>query len=97
MKPLVSFAEFTRTARPGDVLEHLAGKETQQGKRVVITAISARRLTTRPADPTSDGRESRVPIQGGPCFVSDGDLVCFKHSGFANQGGYSLLRWIRQP
>ena len=96
VKPLVSFAEFTRTARPGDLLEHMDGKETHRGQRVIITAISSRRLTFRSADSTSDAGDARVPIQGGACFVSDGDLVCFKHSGFANQGGYSLVRWIRQ-
>jgi len=96
LQPLVSFAEFTRTARPGDILEHVAGKEPPEGARVMITAISARRLTTRLVDPATDARESRVPIRGGACFVSDGELVCFKHSGFAHQGGYSLLRWTRQ-
>ena len=96
IEPLVSFAEFTRTARRGDLLEYIAGKELPQGERVMITAISARRLTTCPAIPGAHDRDARVPIQGGACFVSDGDLVCFKHSGFAHQGGYSLVRWIRQ-
>ncbi|WP_174293005.1 hypothetical protein [Sphingomonas bacterium] len=97
LKPLVSFAEFTRTARAGDVLEHVSGRVPSRGPRLMITAISARRLTTRPADTANAGSASRVPIQGGACFASDGDLVCFKHSGFAHQGGYSLLRWIRTP
>jgi hypothetical protein len=95
LEPLLSFAEFTRTARPGDVLEHVSGEQPHQGPRVTITAISSRRLTTRATD-DSDARPSRHSIQGGTCFVSDGELVCFKHSGFASQGGYSLMRWIRQ-
>jgi hypothetical protein len=97
IEPLVSFAEFTRTARRGDLLKYVAGKELPQGDCVMITAISPRRLTTCPASPETYGRDTRVPIQGGACFISDGNLVCFKHSGFAHQGGYSLVRWMRQP
>lgn len=97
LKSLMSFAEFTRTVRPGDVLEHISGKQPHLGARVTVIAISARRLTTRASDAPADARQSRVPIQGGACFTSDGDSVGFVHSGFADQGGYSLMRWIRQP
>jgi hypothetical protein len=61
----LSFAEFTRQARPGDILEHLAGVQPSQGARVEIVAISSRRLTTREAGGAGDARPSRVPIQGG--------------------------------
>jgi hypothetical protein len=91
----LSFAEFTRQARPGDVLEHIAGVVPHQGARVEIVAISSRRLTTRAAQGSEEGKPQRNPIQGGACFVSDGETVCFRHSGFASVGGYSHMRWLR--
>lgn len=95
LQPRLSFAEFTRQARPGDVLEHIAGVVPHQGARVEIVAISSRRLTTRAADGSEDGDARRHTIQGGACFVSDGETVCFRHSAFASVGGYSHLRWLR--
>lgn len=95
LQPRLSFAEFTRQARPGDVLEHIAGVVPHQGARVEIVAISSRRLTTRAADGLKDGDARRTPIQGGACFVSDGETVCFRHTGFASAGGYSHMRWLR--
>jgi hypothetical protein len=95
LQPRLSFAEFTRQARPGDVLEHIAGVLPHQGARVEIVAISSRRLTTRAADGAENGDARRTPIQGGACFQSDGETVCFRHSGFASVGGYSHMRWLR--
>lgn len=79
------------------MLEYVSGVPLPESKRVMIMAISSRRLTIRWDCPGADGRDPRMPIQGRTCFVSDGDLVCFRHSGFAHQEGYSLVRWLRQP
>lgn len=46
IEAVVSFAEFTQTARRGDLLEYVAGKRLPEGECVMITAISSRLVTT---------------------------------------------------